>query len=378
MLIGGLVLLGLVADVVGRLTHMPRITMLVIIGILVGDGGFDLLPDEASAIFPLASDIALLMIAFLLGGQLTVDRLRETGRPVIAISLCIAILSAVLTTAGLWLAGMSLVLALVLGGIAPATDPAAVSLVVKERGADTRFGSILLGAVAIDDAWGLLVFALMVSLASASTGGLDPSLLLHAGREIGLALLIGVAIGLPAAWLTGRIEKGEPLQSEALGIVFICGGLATWLGASFLLAAMTTGAMVANFARHHERAFHEIENIEWPFVVLFFVLSGATLDPHALVDAGPLLAFFIIFRIVSRLIGGRLGARIAEEPEATGRWIGIAMMPQAGVALGMALVAAQRFPEHGGEIMAVAIGATVIFEVIGPVLTRLAIDKATA
>ena len=123
-----------------------------------------------------------------------------------------------------------------------------------------------------------MLFSLTLAVIEATTGTGSGGNELWVGiREIGGALLLGVGIGIPTAYLTGRLDPGGPTLAEALGVVFLCGGLALWPHVSFLLAAMALGATVASLARHHRRPFHAIEGIEWPFMILFFLLAGASI-----------------------------------------------------------------------------------------------------
>ena len=135
------------------------------------------------------------------------------------------------------------------------------------------------------------------------------------------------------------------------------------------------GSVVANLAKHHRRPFHEIEGIEWPFMIVFFVLAGASLEIDALWLAGAGLAGYVILRFAGRIIGAWLGGALCGDEPAERWWMGLAMLPQAGVALGMALVAAQRLPTLGEIIIPVVVGATVVFELVGPVFTRLALRR---
>ena len=194
-------------------------------------------------------------------------------------------------------------------------------------------------------------------------------------KDIGGAILIGLCIGFPAAYLTGRVKPGQPILSEALGVVFICGGLALWLEASFLIASMVLGAVVGNFAKHHEQPLHAIEGIEWPFMVIFFVLAGANLELRMVGSIGVICAVYIIFRIIGKMWGARIGGHFGKTDIQTKRWMGVALLPQAGVAIGMALVASKFIPEYHQTLLSVAIFSTVFFEIIGPVFTRLALDR---
>ncbi len=285
--------------------------------------------------------------------------------------------SAVVVSGGLLLAGVPLALALLFGGIATATAPAATYDVIKQSGRKGAFVETLEGIVAIDDVWGLIVFSILLSIALSLTGnGGEASVVAHAAREIFGALLVGGMVGVPGAYLTGRLEPGEPMKLEGLGLVFICAGLALWLDVSFMLAGMVAGAIIVNLASHHTRPFHEIEDFGWPFMMLFFLLAGASLEVGAFAGIGLVGAGYIALRGVSRWLGGWLGGRIAGADAIERNWIGFALMPQAGVAIGMALVAGLQLPEYRDAIIAVTVGSTVVFELFGPLLTRMAIEKA--
>jgi Kef-type K+ transport system membrane component KefB len=202
-------------------------------------------------------------------------------------------------------------------------------------------------------------------------GGGITEAMISGAWEIGGALILGLVLGVPMACITGRIRSGEPTQAEALGIVLICAGLAVWFDVSYILAAMVMGSIVANFAYHHERPFNAIEGIEWPFLILFFLLAGASLHLGALIDAGWLAAGYIILRVLGRVGGVWLGGLLCGAERKIRTWLGLTLLPQAGVAIGMALLASQRFPESEDIILPVVLGATVIFEVAGPAVTRM-------
>ena len=372
--IGAILLLGLATDAIGRRTPLPRVTLLLIFGFLIGPSALKLLPVFSERWFPFFANIALLMVGFLLGEKLVFSLLRLEGRAVLWISVAEVVATTAVVMMGLLLIGVSIEIALLLASIATATAPAATVDVVHEVKAKGHFTRTLLGIVAIDDAWGLIVFSFMLAIVDTLFGrGSGVHLILSGVWEISGAVLLGVGLGIPMAYLTGRIRPGEPTLAEALGVVFLCGGLALWMDVSFLLASMVLGGVVANFARHHQRPFHAIENIEGPFMILFFVLAGASLHLGSLLHIGLIGVSYVIFRIVGRFLGAWAGATMSKADPLIKRWIGMALMPQAGVALGMALVATQHFPDLAEIILPIVIGATVFFELVGPVLTRKAL-----
>ncbi len=374
--LGGLFLIGLAADQIGARTPLPRVTLLLLCGIAVGSSGLDLLPSESDVWYDFLSIAALTTVAFILGGSLSMKNLRAHGRTIVAISVAVVFVTIAMVGAGLWLMGVELGLALILGSIATATAPAATQDVIQQSGLKGAFVDTLKGIVAIDDAWGLMMFSLIVVLVGMLNGNATDGALTHALWEIGGALGLGTAIGLPASYLTGRLGKGEPMQTEALGVVFLCAGLALWLEVSFLIAGMTAGALIVNLARHHKRAFHEIEHIEWPFMILFFILAGASLEIDALRHVGLIGLAYIVLRIASRIVGGWIGAVAGGAPAHERPWFGLALLPQAGVAVGIALIASKQFPDYAETILTVTIGTTVAFELLGPAGTLYALRRA--
>ena len=371
---GGLFLLGLIADLVGRHTPLPRVTLLLLSGFVIGPSGLDLLPPITEQWFPVLTNIALAMIGFMLGQKMTCATFRNLGRAVFGMSVGVVLATASLVFIVLFIFGVPFEISLLLAGISTATDPAATLDVVHEYRSEGKFTDTLLGIVAIDDVLGLLLFSL-ISVIVQSIGG-------HAGAaqifatvawEIGGAVFLGFLLGLPMAYLSGRICPGEETQAETLGLVLLCTGLAVWFEVSYLLAAMVLGAVVANFCKHCEQSFHAIEGVEWPFLILFFLLAGAALHIEAVGLVGLLGLGYMVSRVAGRIIGSWIGGRIGKTDLPITQWMGIALLPQAGVAIAMVLLASQRFPELKDVLLPVVLGSTVVFELIGPVLTRQAL-----
>lgn len=373
--LGGILLLGLLTSSVGRRTFLPRVTLLLLFGMLIGDQVLGLIPSLFTERFEIISNMALLMVGFLLGGRLTTSSLRQSMASVLWISMSAAIVTAIVVGIGLFIAGLSLELAILLGAISSATAPAAILDVVREFNHRNAFADRLLAIVTLDDAWALILFGFAIALVLSITGGEGSIGIWLAVREIGGAILLGLLLGFPAAYLTGRLRPGEPILSEALGLVFVCGGIAIWLEVSFLLAAIVMGAVIANFAKHHDYPFHAIEDIEWPFMVIFFILAGASLEISLLADLGLVAVVYVVCRAAGKIIGARIGAEISHASQETKAWMGMALLPQAGVAIGMALIASNYFPEHRQILLSVIISSTVFFEIVGPVFTRLAIQR---
>ena len=376
--LGATFLIGLAANAIGARTRLPRVTLLLILGFLIGPSCLDFLPESRETMFRLAANIALTLVGFLLGEKLGHTTKAGERREILTISSVVVVATATLVFFGLILIKVDVVVALFLAAVATATAPAATTDVIKEMNATGPFSKSLLAIVAVDDAWGLLVFCLALAgaefLTGSGSGAMEP--LVYAARDIGGAVLLGGILGVAMSYLTGRIKDGEPTVLEAIGFVFLACGLSLWLDVSFILTAMTMGLLVSRLAKHHARPFHVIEHIELPFMIVFFVLAGASLELDSLAEIGWIGAAYVALRFAGRVVGGWLGATLSGADQNMRRWIGLSLMPQAGVALGMALVAAERVPSVGSQILQITIGATVVFEIVGPLLTRWAVLKA--
>lgn len=373
---GGLFLAGLAADLLGRHTILPRVTLLLLTGFALGPSILDWLPDFLYNWFPILTDIALAMIGFLLGQNLTLDKLRKQGKVILVLSITVTITTVVVVFSGLSLIGVPFVLALLLAGLATPTDPAAVVDVVEENKASGPFTDTLLGIVAIDDAWGLLLFSLLLMVASiiAGEGSGNVTLIIEGLWELAGAILLGVALGGLMAFLTGHLYPGKSTQAETLGMVLLCAGLAEWLEVSYILSCMVMGAWVANFTHHHRhRPFEEVRSYEWPLLILFFLLAGASLQVETLMTTGFIGIAFILLRIGGRWLGIKLGSQVVDFPSNHHSPMAWSLLPQAGLAIGMALIALHLFPAYTDVILPVILSATIFFEIIGPILVRVSL-----
>lgn len=380
IILGIILSISITADAIANRTSVPRVSVLVLIGFgyailtqLFTDGVYT--PPLEGLREPLI-DIALLMVAFLLGGQLTAADLKRIGPLVITLSLSVTIISFIVVFVGLTIIGYSLVVAVTLAAIAVATDPAAVTETINDSGQSNTSTRVILGVVAIDDAWGIIIFGLCMAFLGGAYSGVGAEALSQPWWELGGAILLGIAFGFPAAWITGRLYPGKPTQVEALALILLLTGISDYLEVSSLLSAIIVGFIVVNFAQHHIRSFGEVENIEWLFLVFFFFLSGASINLEHL-DTAILLVFaYILLRVIGRYLGGALGViYFKQRAEHLPSNIGLALTPQAGIAMGMALLVAERFPGQGNLILTTVVTSTIVFEVFGPYLTSRVVHQ---
>lgn len=376
LIIGIIFFFGLAADLLGSKTAIPRVTFIILIGVAIGPSVFNILPKEfVTNWFDYTTTIALGMIGFLLGGQFTYKKVKKIGNTVFSIALGKVLASFFILTTILYLLGLSLNAALILASISTATAPAATYEIVHELKIKNRFTKTLLAIVAFDDILALILFSLVLSFISIDSNlGLIDTIYMSF-KEIVVSIAVGFIVGYPIAKITGRIGNGEPIMIEALGSVFIICGIAYMLDLSPILTAMAMGSAVAAFAKHHKTTFHAIKHIEWPFMIIFFLLAGASLELFSLFQIGLIGIVYIIGRIIGIYLGANMGAKISKADKNIQSFMGFALIPQAGVAIGMALMAVGKHPEFTDIILPVVLGSTVFFEIVGPVITRNIIKK---
>jgi Kef-type K+ transport system membrane component KefB len=368
--LGALLLLGLLAEVIGQRSKIPRVTMLILLGMLMGEFGLDFISGGTNESLEYITTTALTMIGFLLGGKLNQDSLKEHGHTALVFSLLVTMGTFLIVFFGLKLIGLSSALAAVFACISLATDPIATLDVLNNSTSRSRLKFVIPGIVALDDVFGLLLFAVVMALLTLTNGhGSGIELVFDAGIELFGSILLGIALGYPMAKLSGRIKEGEPTFIEALGMVMVCGGISLLFDLSYLLAGISMGLTVSLFASHHKFYFHEIEHVEMPFLMLFLILLGASFKPGNWAVMSLIGLSYIGLRIAGRMIGAQFYYRTLLLNFRERTYLGLSLLPQAGVALAIAVNAQREFPEFGQQVVGITIGATIVFELVGPILT---------
>jgi Kef-type K+ transport system membrane component KefB len=274
-----------------------------------------------------------------------------------------------------------LAVALFLGAICAATAPAAVLGVIHEYKARGPMTTVLLGVITLDDGITLVLFSIAAGVAG-SLGGNGVSLL-HAGlveplKEIFTAVFIGAVLGVLLRLMIPEIKRRGALLGLTLGSIFLTSGIALTLRTSPLLACMTLGLVVVNTMRRPEQWFESVEKIEEPLFAMFFVLAGAHLQPRVLMAAGTLTLVILIMRTLGKLGGAYLGAVVSGSPMAVRRYLPLGLLPQAGVSIGLVLVARDYITDPSiAEIMVNAIlGSVIINELVSPLLVKTALIRS--
>ena len=391
---------GLLMSRLAKKVSLPAVTAYLVAGLLLGPFcigrlgimgvGFHSL--EATDIYSLVTQAALGFIAFTIGNEFRLTQLKSMGKQAIVIGILQAVITTVVVDIALVVLHfiapdlLTIPVAITLGAIAAATAPAATLMVVRQYKADGPLTRLLLLVVAIDDAVGLVLFSASFGIAKAMEEGSASvaNIILEPIIEIALSLLLGIVMGLLLHWIERFFHSRSKRLSISVAFVLLTVGLSMLefeisgihCGFSLLLVCMMTGTIFCNVCDFSEELMERVENWSMPLNILFFVISGAELDLNILRSPLILLVgvIYIIFRSLGKWSGAYLSCKMTHCNEKITRHLGITLLPQAGVALGMALTAGELM--GGALVRNVVLFAVLVYELIGPVLTKNALMQA--
>jgi len=395
--IGLLLVLSYAGGKVANYFKAPRVTGYLVIGVLLSPSLLGLFHESlVKEELTLITDIALSIIAFLIGGSLSLIKLKKLGKHILWITPSEAI-CAFLATTGILILFFPFVdaytgafcsfwnlyfpMALAIGALCSATAPAATLAIIHEYKSKGPLTSIILGVVALDDALAIIFFALAGTIAHIFIGHESinwQNLLFLLVYSIFISLFLGGAAGLFLRYLIRFISRESAMLTVMSGSIFLVAGLSISLKTSPLLANMMLGFVVVNFVKHHEDLFTVVEKIEEPIFGMFFTLAGAHFDFSVIQMAGWLAIVITIGRFAGKLLGSRLGSQISHAPREVKKYLGFALMPSAGVAVGLVLEAGAIFgPSSLLEIMVNAVlGSVIINELMTPFFVRFSLRRA--
>ena len=402
--IGIAMLAGLMLTRLTKRFNLPDVTSYLIAGLLVGPlvlgrlgiPGLGFTSFDFVGEMSLISDVALGFIAFSIGNEFRLEDLKQIGRQATIVGIVQALTATLFVDAALFVLHLilgnevlPLSTCLILGAIATATAPAATIMVINQYKAKGPLTSILLPIVALDDAVGLMVFAVSNGIAKAIISGSVSlvSVLVNPLLEIVVSLALGAGMG----WLFSHLERFFHSRSKRLSLtvcfVFMCVALSKLeiplsggveLGFSSLLVCMMCGTFFCNLCDFSEEIMYRTDRWTAPVFVLFFVLSGAELDLRVFQSAAVIGigVVNILARSAGKIIGAHFSAKATHCQDTICKYLGITLLPQAGVALGMSVTVAAEFGAEGALIRNITLFCVLIYELVGPVFTKMALTAA--
>ena len=393
-------LAGLMLSRLAKAISLPAVTAYLVAGVLVGpfllgalgiDGlGFSHEQVESLSII---SDVALGFIAFSMGNEFRISQLKKIGKQATVIGIWQALFTTILVD--IFLIGLHLIMgekfplsaAIVLGAVATATAPAATLMVVKQYKAKGKLTDILLPVVALDDAVGLVVFAVSFGIAKSltSTTVSIASVVLEPLLEVVLSLGLGFVMGIVFTHVEKFFHSRSKRMAISVAFVLLTVGISLCkfeiagihIGFSSLLSCMMLGTVFCNICDFSEELMDRADRWTAPILILFFVVSGAELDLSVFGDIAVIIigVVYILSRSVGKCAGATMSAKWVKCDPKIVKYLGITLLPQAGVALGMAIKAGELGAE-GAIVRNITLFAVLVYEIVGPFLTKIALTKA--
>ncbi len=379
----GIVLIGaLVAEKIVNYLKVSAITSYILLGILLGPYALNITGEGLIASSELLSNIVLGFIAFHIGKNFSLENFRKIGKTVLSVSISVTVATLICVTVGIYyVAHQPFYIALLFGAISTATAPATTMMVIRQYKARGLFTDVLLGTVAIDAAWGIMIFSISLAIAQIlQPGQFSELIIIFVTMKVGGKIFFSMILGLIMAFLVSRIsvylKRREDVLTFILGAILINSGIALYFHMSPLLSNMFFGAVLVNIEKTAFRFFDSLNAVDWPIYIMFYVIAGANLDVGLLSTLGLIGSVYIISRIIGRIGGAYAGAVIVGTDKSIKKYMGLALMSQAGAAIGLAMMAKVNLPQTGGAILNIIIATTVIYEILGPIATRYALLKA--
>ena len=388
--LGLILLLGALTQWLSPKLYLPRVVGYLCLGLLIGPEVFGFIPKEFVENSHIITDLSLSIIAVLVGATLKFSTLKGLGKEIAYITFFQSIITFISVFVGFYIFGnflgfaedQSLLMALLLAGIATATAPATPLAIVRELGAKGKFTSTFLAIVATDDAIALIMYTLALSLGTAlfSHDVFDWTEIWNALKLVLLSILLGsIAALINTASEKLLVHKKGMETITTLGLIFIVYSLSEHWKLEPLLSAMVMGAVMVNTSPAFDIVEKEIDkHLAELIFMLFFILSAMHLEFAALYTFPLAIILYIVFRFFGKVFGSYIGASISHSSSLVKKYMGLALLPQAGVAIGLAL----SLQKHEGLeqiapiILNIIITTTLIHELIGPFLTRYALKKS--
>ena len=369
---------GLLVSRLARLVKLPNVTAFLVAGLVIGPCVGRIITEEQAASMNVISEAALGFIAYAIGGEFKLSYLKKIGKAPLTITFFQGMITALCVDVGLIVLGVPVPEALLLGAIALATAPAATLMVVRQYKANGPVTQMLLPVVAMDDALGLMVFSISSSVAAALLGGemTVQSMLVAPLAEIVGSLALGSALGFVLGYCSRFFASRGNKLALSIALVLAGVGLCDMWGLSSLLVCMMIGAVMVNISQQHEVLMEQCDRFTPPLFLLFFVLSGAQLDVTVLPVVGLTGICYLLLRSIGKWCGTMLGALCVHADKNIRKYLGLTLLPQAGVAIGMSQLVSIKFPALASQINTIVLAGVLVFELVGPIVTKLALTKA--
>lgn len=378
--LGIVIFMGIIGGRVANYFKLPNVSGYIIGGLLIGPSFFNLIKSGEAGTFNIINEVALAIIAFSIGSEFLLKDIKKTGKDIMIITLAEvfgAVLLVFLVT--YFIFKQPFEFSLIIASMSAATAPAGLLMVIRELKARGPLVRTILPVVAIDDAVGIMVFGVSLSIVKLTSGTEAFSLfqLFWAPTyEILGSLVLGGLLGFILSYIAPKAKSRDELLCIVLGFILIGTGASNYLGFSSLLTCMMIGGVLINLMRSANRVFNLINEFAPPINLLFFTIAGASLDISVLSKVGLLGFGYIIARAAGKIIGATVGAKYVKSEAKVTKYLGMSLLTQGGISIGLSIIVARELPQFSEAIVTVILFSVLVYEIVGPILAKIAIQKA--
>lgn len=378
--IGIVLVVGLIGGKIARMLKLPNVSGYLVAGLFLGPSFFKLVSAQDTESLAIISEVALAIIAFSIGSEFVIKDMRKLGKSIVIITL-LEVIGAIGVVFSLmyFVFKQPFAFSIVIASMSAATAPAATLLVIRQYRAQGPLTKTILPVVALDDVFGIMAFGVALSMARLSLGSTESSLLQMLTNpllEIVGSLVLGTVLGVVLAWFANRAGDREELQGISLAAIAVATGLSNYWGLSPLLTNIMMGTVLVNMMRNSSRVFGSVNDFVAPVYVLFFTLAGASLDLGILMQVGIMGIGYIFARAGGKMLGAAVGAKMVKADDKVTKYLGLALLPQGGVSIGLSVLVRQFLPEYAVPITTIIMFSVLVYEVSGPIFAKIAIQKA--
>lgn len=365
---------------VAKILKLPNVSGYLVAGLFLGPSFFKLVSAQDMESFTIISEVALAIVAFSIGSEFVMKDMMKLGKSIVIITLAEVVGAiAVVFSVMFFLFNQDFVFSLVIASMSAATAPAATLMVMRQYRSDGPVTRTVLPVVALDDVFGIMAFGIAMSIARVYVGGSDYTfwqMLLQPFIEIFGSFAVGAVVGVILAFIAKKASDTDEVMIVALAAIFASTGLSKMWGLSPLLTNIVMGTALVNLMHNSNRVFFSLNHFTPPVYLLFFTLAGASLDLSILFSVGALGIAYIIARATGKMLGARLGAKTVDADPMVQKYLGLALLPQGGVSIGLSVLVRQHLPEYSVAIVTIIMFSVLVYEVSGPIFAKIAIEKA--
>lgn len=373
-------LVGIVGGKVAQFLKLPNVSGYLVAGLFLGPSFSQYISAGDIDSFSVISELALAVIAFSIGSEFIINDMLKLGKSIVIITLAEVVGAIVLVFCVMYyLFNQPFAFSIVIAAMSAATAPAATLLVIRQFNANGPLTKTILPVVALDDVFGIIAFGIAMSLARLSVGNHDSSIVQMFSEpfiEIGGSFLLGLALGAILSFITNKSKEKDDLQVISLAAIGIATGLSNYLGFSPLLTCIMMGTTLVNLLHKSQRVFDSVSDFVSPVYVLFFTLAGASLNLSIFAKVGLMGLAYILSRAGGKMLGAWIGAKSVQADNVIRKYLGLALLPQGGISIGLIVLVRQQLPEFAVSISTIIMFSVLIYEVSGPIFAKIAIQKS--